>query len=122
MKFEEIIILLFIASVIACIAAIAYDRYKYRGYYERGEKLVILRLNNEYVKNIIRGAGLNLCFCTDNLILPYLYYVTDGDRICAFREDRLHLIADAKKGKQEVVDCGIDVKKFIYEIQNLKKG
>lgn len=122
MKFEEIIILLFIASVIACVAVIAYDRHKYRKYYDRDEKLIVLRLNNEYVKNIIRGAGLNLCFCTNHLSLPFLYYVTGGDRICAFREDRLHLIADAKKRKQKVVDCGIDVKKFIYEIQKLKKG
>lgn len=122
MKFEEIFILLFIASAIACVAIIAYDRYKYRGYYDRGKTFILLRLNNEYVKNIIRDAGLNLCFCTGDTALPYLYYVTDSDRICAFREEYNHFIADAAKRRQKVIDCGIDVKKFIYEIQKLKKG
>lgn len=45
----------------------------------------------------------------------------DGFSVCGFNENIDHTIFRARKKKVKVIDCGVSVKKFIYEIQNLKK-
>ena len=37
-----------------------------------------------------------------------------------FTEDNTHLIERADKTNMEIIDCGVNTKKFIYEIQKLK--
>lgn len=117
-QFDTIIVLAFLW--IAAIAIIVYDRIKYRKYYASQGKMVVLRMNNNYVRGILANKGINLCQCAYNNTNNYLYTI-DGERVCGFTEDRTHLIEDAAKHHQEVIDCGININRFVYEIQKLQK-
>ena len=105
---------------LVAIAVVAYDRFKYRKYYASKSKLVVLRFNNNYVRKLLKDKGFNLCDCAYYNTNRYLF-TTEGDRICGFTEDCVHLIEDAEKNKQEVVDCDININRFVYEIQKLQK-
>lgn len=50
----------------------------------------------------------------------YLYTI-EGDHICGFTEECTHLIEDAIKNHQEVIDCDIDVSKFVNEVKKLQQ-
>ena len=122
MNRQEIELIVSAMMFLLGIAVIVYDRIKYHKYYEQKGTFVILRLNNVYVRKLIRGAGLNICPCTHDNALPYLYATTEGDRICAFNEQHSHFIADASKRKQKIIDCGINTKKFILEVQKIMES
>lgn len=116
MEFGYIVIA---AMVVVAIGIIVYDHVKYgHSYYSK--PLIILRVNNERVRNTLQAADIPLCWCASSLKNNSLMY--DGySSVCGFNEDIDNIVYNAKKNKVKVIDCGVNVKKFIYEIQNLKK-
>lgn len=102
------------------IAVVAYDRIKYRKYYASKSKLVVLRINNAAVREFLSQNGIKLCQCAYYNTNNYLYTI-DGERVCGFTEGCTHLIADAVKHHQQVIDCGININRFGYEIEKLQK-
>ena len=105
---------------IAAIAVIVYDRIKYRKYYASQGKMIVLRMNNEYARGILANKGINLCQCAYYNTNRYLYTI-EGDHICGFTESCTHLIEDAVKHHQEVIDCDINVNLFVSEIKKLQE-
>ena len=116
MEFGYIIVA---ALVVASIGIIVYDHFKYgHNYYSL--PLIVLRVNNERVRNTLKASGISLCWCATSLKNNSLMCY-DGFSVCGFNENIDHTIFRARKKKVKVIDCGVSVKKFIYEIQNLKK-
>lgn len=115
---DTIVLLLILWGV--AIAIIIYDRIKYRKYYASQGKLIVLRLNNAYIRQKLEAMGFNLCQCAYFDTNRYLYTI-EGDRICGFTESCTHLISDAATHRQPIVDCGIDLNRFVYEIQKVKR-
>lgn len=111
----DVIIVLAILWLVA-IAIIVTDRIKYRKYYSSKCKMVVLRINNSEVRDRLNSEGLSLCQCAHK----YLYTI-EGDHICGFTEECTHLIEDAIKNNQEVIDCDIDVSKFVSEVKKLQQ-
>ena len=114
----DVIILLAILWLVA-IAIIVADRIKYRKYYSSKCKMVVLRINNPDVRDRLNSEGLYLCQCAYYNTHKYLYTI-EGDRICGFTEECTHLIEDAIKNHKEVIDCDIDVSKFVSEVKKLQ--
>lgn len=108
-----------IVLAILLLVAIA-DRIKYRKYYSSKGKMVVLRINNPDVRDRLNSEGLSLCQCAYYNTHKYLYTIK-GDRICGFTEECTHLIEDAIKNHQEVIDCDIDVSKFVNEVKKLQQ-
>ena len=115
----DVIILLAIMSLVA-IAIIVADRIKYSKYYSSKGKMVVLRINNPDVRDRLNSECLSLCQCAYYNTHKYLYTI-EGDRICGFTEECTHLIEDSIKNHQEVIDCDIDVSKFVNEVKKLQK-
>lgn len=115
----DVIIVLVILWLVA-IAIIVADRVKYRKYYSSKGKMVVLRINNPDVRDRLNSEGLSLCQCAYYNTHKYLYTI-EGDRICGFTEECTHLIEDAIKNHQEVIDCDIDVCKFVNEVKKLQQ-
>lgn len=105
--------------LLAAIAIIIADRIKYRKYYSSKGKMVVLRINNSEVRGRLNSEGLTLCQCA-YYTHKYLYTI-EGDHICGFTEECTHLIEDAIKNNQEVIDCDIDVSKFVNEVKKLQQ-
>lgn len=114
----DVIIVLSILWLVAI--AIIVDRIKYRKYYSGKDKMVVLRINNPDVRDRLNSEGLSLCQCAYYNTHKYLYTI-EGDRICGFTEECTHLIEDAIKNHQEVIDCDIDVTKFVSEVKKLQQ-
>ena len=114
----DVIILLSILWLVA-IAIIVADRIKYRKYYSSKGKMVFLRINNPDVRDLLNSEGLSLCQCAYYNTHKCLYTI-EGDRICGFTEECTHLIEDAIKNHQDVIDCDIDVSKFVSEVKKLQ--
>ena len=114
----DVIIVLAILWLVA-IAIIVADRIKYHKYSSKG-KMVVLRINNPDVRDRLNSEGLSLCQCAYYNTHKYLYTI-EGDRICGFTEECTHLIEDAIKNHQEVIDCDIDVSKFVNEVKKLQQ-
>ncbi len=108
-----------IVLAILLLVAIA-DRIKYRKYYSSKGKMVVLRINNPDVRDRLSSEGLSLCLCAYYNTHKYLYTI-EGDHICGFTEECTHLIEDAIKNHQEVIDCDIDVSKFVNEVKKLQQ-
>lgn len=111
-------LIIIVAIILLAIGIIVYDTYKYR--YTYSTTKVILRCNDERIRNIIEASGIDLCWCTkidrNNMLMS-----TSNGLVCGFNEDKDHILSKAKSNKVRIIDCGVSVKKFIYEIQNLKK-
>lgn len=101
------------------IAIIVARRIKYRKYYSSKGKMVVLRINNPDVRDRLNSEGLSLCQCAYYNTHKYLYTI-EGDRICGFTEESTHLIEDALKHHQEVIECD-NVGMFISEVKKLKQ-
>ena len=114
----DVIIVLSILWLVA-IAIIVADRIQYSKYYYSKFKMVVLRINNPDVRDRLNSEGLSLCQCAYYNTHKYLYTI-EGDRICGFTEECTHLIEDAIKNHQEVIDCDIDVSKFVSEVKKLQ--
>lgn len=84
-------------------------------------KFVFLRVNNEPIRNTIRGSGIKLCPCCHTFANNYLFANLEGSMVCGFNESRHHFIEEAEKDKREVVDCGDNVLMFITEVLQLNK-
>lgn len=108
-----------IVLAILLLVAIA-DRIKYRKYDSSKGKMVVLRINNPDVRDLLNSEGLSLCQCAYYNAHKYLYTI-EGDHICGFTEECTHLIEDAIKNHQEVIDCDIDVSKFVNEVKKLQQ-
>ena len=108
-----------IVLAILLLVAIA-DRIKYRKYDSSKGKMVVLRINNPDVRDLLNSEGLSLCQCAYFNTHRYLYTI-EGDHICGFTEECTHLIEDAIKNHQEVIDCDIDVSKFVSEVKKLQQ-
>lgn len=108
-----------IVLAILLLVAIA-DRIKRRKYYSSKGKMVVLRINNPDVRDRLNSEGLSLCQCAYYNTHKYLYTI-EGDHICGFTEECTHLIEDAIKNHQEVIDCDIDVSKFVSEVKKLQQ-
>lgn len=106
--------------LLVAIAIIVADRIKYRKYYSSKGKMVVLRINNSEVRGRLNSEGLTLCQCAYYNTHKYLYTI-EGDHICGFTEECTHLIEDAIKNHQEVIDCDIDVSKFVSEVKKLQQ-
>lgn len=115
----NVIIVLSILWLVA-IAIVVEDRIKYRKYYSSKGKMVVLRINNPDVRDRLNSEGLSLCQCAYYNTHKYLYTI-EGDRICGFTEECTHLIEDAIKNHQEIIDCGIAVSKFVNEVKKLQQ-
>ena len=115
----DVIIVLAILLLVA-IAIIVADHIKYYNYYSSKGKMVVLRINNSEVRGLLNSDGLTLCQCAYYNIHKYLYTI-EGDHICGFTEECTHLIEDAIKNHQEVIDCDIDVSKFVNEVKKLQQ-
>lgn len=117
MEFGYIIIA---AMAVMAVGIIVYDHIKYgHNYYSK--PLIILRCNNERVRSILKASNIPLCWCTQSPKNNSLMY--DGySSVCGFNENIDNVIYNAKKKKVKIIDCGVSVKKFIYEIQNLEKN
>lgn len=102
------------------IVVVAYDSIKYRKYYASKSKLVVLRINNAAVREVLSQNGIKLCQCAYYNTNRYLYTI-EGDHICGFTESCTHLIEDAVKHHQEVIDCDINVNLFVSEIKKLQE-
>ena len=85
---------------LAFIAIIVYDRIKYRKYYASQGKMIVLRMNNNYVRGILANKGINLCQCAYYNTNNYLYTI-DGERVCGFTEGCTHLIEDGCQASPE---------------------
>lgn len=96
------------------------DRIKRRKYHSSKGKMVVLRINNPDVRDRLNSEGLSLCQCAYYNSHKYLYTI-EGDRICGFTEECTHLIEDAIKNHQDVIDCDIDVSKFVNEVKKLQQ-
>lgn len=96
------------------------DRIKRRKYHSSKGKMVVLRINNPDVRDRLNSEGLSLCQCAYYNTHKYLYTI-EGDRICGFTEECTHLIEDAIKNHQDVIDCDIDVSKFVNEVKKLQQ-
>lgn len=118
MTIEGILGLLIMVSIVIGIIILIYEDIKYRRTYRH--KFIVLRVNNEYVRNILEGNGLHLCNCAFYSTNRYLYVSRDSS-IHGFSEDSTHLLEKAEKTNLEIIDCGVDTKRFIYEISKLKK-
>ena len=57
------------------IAVVAYDRIKYRKYYTSKSKLVVLRINNAAVREVLSQNGIKLCQCAYYNTNRYLYTI-----------------------------------------------
>lgn len=106
--------------LLADIAITVADCIKYRKYYSIKGKMVVLRINNPDVRDRLNSEGLSLCQCAYYNTHKYLYTI-EGDHICGFTEECTHLIEDAIKNHQEVIDCDIDVSKFVSEVKKLQR-
>lgn len=115
----DVIIVLAILLLVA-IAIIVAGRIKYRKYFLVIGKMVVLRINNPDVRDRLNSEGLSLCQCAYYNTHKYLYTI-EGDHICGFTEKCTHLIEDAIKNHQEVIDCDIDVGKFVSEVKKLQQ-
>ena len=104
---------------LAAIAVVVYDRIKYNKYYSSQGKLIVLRFNNSAARKALEEQGFNLCQCAYFNTNRYLF-TTEGDRICGFTEECTHLIEDALKHHQEVIECD-NVGMFINEVNKLKQ-
>ena len=115
----DVIIVLAILLLVD-IAIIVADRIKYRKYYSSKDKMVVLRINNSEVRGRLNSEGLTLCQCAYYNTHKYLYAI-EGDLICGFTEECTHLIENAIKNNLEVIDCDIDVSKFVNEVKKLQQ-
>lgn len=118
------IILSFVALILGSVVVIAYDRYKYRRYYNKvkhsKETFVFLRANNAYIRKRLKEEGFNVCFCAHSYSNNYLYACLDHSLICGFNESQMHLIDDAKKKGSKMVDCAKNLNAFIEELKKLE--
>ncbi len=104
---------------LAAIAVVVYDRIKYNKYYSSQGKLIVLRFNDSTARKALEEQGFNLCQCAYFNTNRYLF-TTEGDRICGFTEECTHLIEDAIKHHQEVIECD-NVGMFISEVKKLQQ-
>ena len=121
MTTETFLALLAIASITASIGVIIYDRIRYRKYYEQKGKFIFLCINNPDVRKQIKEAGIPLCPCAREFRNSYLY-TQDGTIVCGFNENHQHLTAKAVNNHIKVIDCGINVDKFIQEVKNYDRA
>lgn len=103
------------------IAVIVYDRIKYHKYYAKKDTFIFLRINNPEVRKSLMSAGIHLCPCSKEFRNIYLY-TSDGSIVCGFSENHQHLIANAVKEHMKIIDCGIDVNKFIQKVKNYDRA
>lgn len=103
---------------LAAIAVVVYDLIKYNKYYSSQVKLIVLRFNDSAARKVLEEQGFNLCQCAYFNTNRYLF-TTEGDLICGFTEECTHLIEDALKHHQEVIECD-NVGMFISEVKKLK--
>lgn len=115
----DIIIVLAILWLVAIVIFVT-DRIIYHKYYSNKGKMVVLRINNSEVRGRLNSEDLTLCKCAYYNTHKYLYTI-EGDHICGFTEECTHLIEDAIKNHQEVIDCDIDVNKFVSEVKKLQQ-
>lgn len=103
------------------VAVIIYDRIRHRKYYEQKGTFILLRTNYPDVRKQIKEAGITLCPCAREFRNTYLY-TSDGAIVCGFNESQQHLIANAAKSHMKIIDCGINVDKFIQEVKNYDRA
>lgn len=117
----QIELMIVAAIFLVGIAIIIYDKIKYRKHYESKGRFVFLRSNKKADRDFLRSCGINVCECTADESLPYLYATPDGKKVCAFDERRMPLIKKAEELNYTIVDCGQHrIAAFITEIHFLQ--
>lgn len=81
----------------------------------RRRRMVILRMNNEYVRNILKGNGFILDSTAMNDAITLLYS-PDGETIYGYAGDYKELVKPLRKIHWLVVDCGVSLSFFVYEM------
>ena len=96
-----------------------FKKRRKKPYMQEGRKFIFLRANSEPIRNLLREYKIKLCPCALNFTNSYLYTTDDGALVCGFNESHTHLIADARKNKMDIIDCGHDISMFVREINKL---
>lgn len=116
MNILEILILL--VCVAFPVAVLAFD-YHHHKKSSRSGYLVILRVNNHRIRQAIKSAGITMCWCAAYPEHNMLMFA-GGDMVCGLNEDIEHSIEKARKNNDTIIDCGVSLKKFIYEVKFLQ--
>lgn len=79
-------------------------------------KVIILRMNNGYIRDILEGNG----FILDQRVMDdgiTVLYSLDGKTIMGCTGDRE--LASLKRSRWQVVDCGMSLSFFVYEMHKM---
>ena len=79
-------------------------------------KVIILRMNNGYIRDILEGNGFILCKDVLDDGITVLYSL-DGKTIMGCTGDRE--LAFLKRIRWQVVDCGMSLSFFVYEMHKM---
>ncbi len=77
-------------------------------------RIVILRMNNEYVRNILRGNGFILSKEALDDRVPILYSL-DGKVVQGCADEGKELVP-FKRIHWQMIDCGMSLSIFVYEL------
>lgn len=113
------LLLLIAIWILVSLGILVYDYIRYHEYYYR-KKVVILQMNNEYVRKILNAHGYRLDGSTLSNSSHFLYS-PDGEHIYGYPGDYSKLTAMFKKDKYKAVNCNVSLGYFVYELhhQNL---
>lgn len=78
-------------------------------------RMVVLRMNNEYVRNILKGNG----FILDDTVWDddiALLYSTDGETVHGYAGSYNELVKPLRKIHWTVIDCSVSLSFFVYEM------
>ena len=118
MNILEILVLLMCVAFIFTLAVLIID-YNQHKKNSRAGYLVILRINNHRIRQAIKSAGITMCWCAAYPEHNMLMFA-GGDMVCGLNEDIEHSIEKARKNNDTIIDCGVSLKKFIYEVKFLQ--
>lgn len=128
------IVVIMLMCFVLPLVVIAHDRAVYHRWYTKKPRMVFLRLNTQEVRDLLTKEGFELCWCCNEKGNIYLTVNSDGTIIHGIGnpcDNRMHLSAkevlalhihEARQLGQVIVDCGVDVSKFIKEVKLIKKN
>lgn len=128
-----LIIVIMLMCLVLSLMVIAHDRAVYHRWYTKKPRFIFLRLNTQEVRDLLAEEGFELCWCCTEKGNIYLTVNSDGriHGLGTLCDDKAYLSAkevlalhihEARQLGQVIVDCGIDVSKFIKEVKLIKKN
>lgn len=113
---KNIVLLLFVTSFVMIAGISLYVIYK--SVNRHSKVMIILKINNEEIRNNLKALGFKVrkgAFYPKSTNLLYFEGCIYG-----FSEYITSIIYSFMQKDMVIIDCGVSVKRFIYEIQNLK--